>query len=110
MYGERRRAPRVEVLGRMQGRLLSANAPVVVREVSLGGLSFSSPVQFPIGEIHEFRLTLGDDSSVELRGKIVRAEARANEDGSTDFITGVQFIEDESGGDGSMGDLIGKMK
>jgi hypothetical protein len=39
MYGERRRAPRVEVLGRMQGRLLSANAPVVVREVSLGGLN-----------------------------------------------------------------------
>jgi len=110
MYVERRRAPRVEVLGRMHGQIVSSNAPMSVREVSLGGLSFSSAVEFPIGEVHEFRLTLGDDSAVLLRGRIVRAEARIGDDGATVYITGVQFIDEEDSGEApGMGDLIGKM-
>src|SRR5262245_8248732 len=80
MQFERRRAPRVEVVGRLHGHIVSVDAPVTVREVSLGGLSFSSTVAFPAGSIHEFRLTMGDDSAVLMRGKIVRSEQRTAED------------------------------
>ncbi len=110
MYVERRRAPRVEVMGRIQGHVMSADAAIAVREISLGGLSFSSPAPFPVGSVHQFRLTLGDDSDVMMRGRIVRSELRTGQDGFAVYITGVQFLdddlEDESPG---VGGLIDKM-
>jgi hypothetical protein len=110
MHVERRRAPRVEVLGRLHGHVVSIDAPVTVREVSLGGLSFSSALNLPIGAVHEFRLTLGDDSSVLLRGRIVRSELRRSDDGSSVYVTGVQFVEEEAAEDaGSIGNLIDRM-
>lgn len=111
MYVDRRRAPRVEVVGRLHGHVVSVDAPVTVREVSLGGLSFASTLVFPAGTVHEFRLTLGDDSSVLLRGRIVRSEQLMSDDGSVTYITGVQFLDDEPGDDASsIGDLIGKIR
>lgn len=110
---ERRRAPRVEVLGRLHGHIVSMEASVTVREVSLGGLSFSSTVSFPVGTIHEFRLTLGDGSAVLLRGRIVRSQPRPDEaGGSRLYITGVQFLDDKDPQDDSapIGDLIDKIK
>ena len=71
----------------------------------------AAPSMIAGGTIHEFRLTLGDDSSVLLRGRIVRSEQKTNEDGSSIFVTGVQFVDDEPGEEsGSIGDLIGKIR
>ena len=106
---ERRRTPRVEVLDRLHGHIVSMGASLTVREVSLGGLSFSSMVSFPIGAIHEFRLTLGDGSAVLLRGSIVRSQPRPDDDdGSRRYLTGVQFLDDEDPQDDEtpIGDLI----
>jgi PilZ domain len=111
MHIDRRRAPRVEVLGRILGEIVSMDVPVQVREVSLGGLSFGSTISFTAGAVHEFRLTLGDDSDVLLRGRIVRSQERIEANGSRLFITAVQFIDDESRDDDSpVGGLIDKIK
>ena len=108
---ERRRALRVEVLGRLQGEIVSLAAPLMVREVSLGGLSFGSTFAFPSGVTHEFRLTLGDGSEVLRRGRVVRSQEKIAENGSRQFITGVQFVDDEPMEDDSpVGDLINKIK
>lgn len=111
MHIERRRAPRIEVLGRLQGQMVSADTLLTVREISLGGLSFESSTPFALGVVHEFRLTLGDESAVLLRGRIVRSDGRINNDGSILYITGVQFIDDEPGAPGSpLGGLIDKIR
>jgi hypothetical protein len=98
MHIDRRRAPRVEVLGRVQGQIVSMDAPLTVREVSLHGLSFASSFSFLAGSVHEFRLTLGDGSEVLLRGRITRSDEAAGDDGTSVFITGVHPSGHGSGG------------
>jgi len=111
MFIDRRRAPRVEVVGRIHGQMVSVGEPITVREISLGGLSFSSASAFPRDAVHEFRLTLGDGSSVLLRGRIVRSQAIATESEPRLFITGVQFIDDDVDDNGpSIGGLIDQVK
>jgi len=81
---------------RIHGHLTSLDVKVVVREISLGGLSVEAPLQFPTGAIHEFRLTLGDGSKVIVRGRV--AHSRPNKDeqtGRESFLTGFEFLEDQ---------------
>lgn len=107
---DRRRAPRIEILGRMHGHVVSLGVPVTVREISLGGLSMDTPFSFPVGAIHEFSLTLGDESAVQLRGRVVYCREGKAPDGSTLYVSGVAFVEDEPEAEGGVGDLIDKIK
>jgi hypothetical protein len=95
------------MLGRMHGRIQSLGVTVTVREVSLGGLSMQTAFAFPIGAVHDFSLTLGDDSSVELRGRVVYCREILAADAEPVYVTGVQFIDNDAAGDG-VGELIGK--
>jgi hypothetical protein len=95
MGHERRRAPRIEVLGRLHGHVVSLDTPVTVREISMVGLSFSAPISFPVGAEHEFRLTLGDGSVVLLKGRVVRAEEAPSGGPQPTFVMGVQFLDAE---------------
>lgn len=106
MFPERRRSPRIEILGRISGHVASADAAVTVREMSLGGMSLETPLAFEEGSIQEFRLTLGDGSTTLLRGRVVRCRSHVSPDGVTTFVSGVQFVEDDS----SVGGLIDKIK
>jgi hypothetical protein len=96
MGHERRRAPRIEVLGRLHGHVVSLDTPVTVREISMVGLSFSAPIPFPIGAEHEFRLTLGDGSAVMLKGRVVRAQEAPGGEAHRIFVMGVQFLDSEA--------------
>lgn len=108
---DRRRSPRVEILGRLHGQVVSIETPVTVREMSLGGLSFEAEMPFPIGAVHDFRLTLGDGSFVILKGRVVRCVAGLGSDGARVHVTGIQFIDDEpDSGSHRLGDLIDKIR
>jgi hypothetical protein len=110
MSSDRRRAPRIEILGRMQGHVVvPVPVSVTVREISLGGLSMISPVMFPVGAIHEFGLTLGDESTVVLQGRIVYSRPDVGPDGAQVYVTGVQFVDDDPAPP-SVGSLIDKIK
>ena len=104
MGSERRRSPRIEMLGRVHGRVTSLDVPVTVREMSLGGMSLETEFAFPEGAVHEFVLTLGDGSAVDLRGRVVRCAEISADDGTKRYVTGIQFIDDEPT------DVIDKMK
>jgi hypothetical protein len=93
----------------MQGRV-SLPVPVTVREISLGGMSMDSSHVFEVGSIHEFGLTLGDESSVVLQGRIVYSRLNVGQDGSVRYVTGVQFVDEEPPGPPTIGDLIDKIK
>jgi hypothetical protein len=66
MTGERRRAPRVDLVGQLRGELVSVDLPIVVREISLGGMSIETSEAFEIESRHSFVLTLGDGAGVSL--------------------------------------------
>jgi hypothetical protein len=95
MSHERRRSPRVQILGRLHGQVVAFDLPVAVIDISLGGLNFQASVPFPVGAVHDFRLTLGDASHVVLRGRVVHSTLIADDDDAHVYVMGVQFIDEE---------------
>lgn len=112
MSSDRRRSPRIEILGRLHGQVTSLAVSVTVREISVGGLSMETAFEFPVGVIHDFRLEMGDGSLVDLRGKVLRSRAVRAADGSRLYISGVQFIDDDDDDDDgpTVEDLVDRLK
>lgn len=106
---ERRRSPRIELLGQLHGRVVAYDGSVVVRNISLGGLSLESTFPFTVGVVHSFRLTLGDDSSVELRGTILRCAEETGPDGAQRYVTGVKFMDEAESDDDSIEGLLNRL-
>jgi len=107
---ESRRAPRLELMERIHGHLTSLDVKVLVREISLGGLSVEAPLRFPAGAVHEFRLTLGDGSKVIVRGRV--AHSRPCKDAASGreyFLTGFEFLEDQPEATPEIEDLVEKV-
>ena len=107
---ESRRAPRIELMGRIHGHLTSLDFKVQVVEISLGGLSVDAPLRFPAGAIHEFRLTLGDGSKVMVRGRVAHSAPRTDETtGAQSFVTGFEFLEEQPQNNTPIQDLVEKV-
>jgi hypothetical protein len=107
---DRRRSPRIEILDRIHGHIAAFNVKVVVREMSLGGMSIETPFAFPIGAEHEFRLELGDESTVLLRGRVVRCIEVPGEDGAVAHRAAIQFLDDEPDTDDGVSGLLDRIK
>jgi hypothetical protein len=107
---ERRRTPRVRVLGQIHGHIVTLDIPVTIREVGLGGFSIVSPVNFPVDAVHEFRLTHDDGEMITLKGKVVHCGTASATNGVVSYITGFQFLKDTTGKSAAeLGALIDKI-
>lgn len=93
---DRRRAPRVQLLSRLHGHTVSLDLPVRVVQISLGGMAIETAVPFPVGAVHVFNLTMGDDSVTELTGRVMHCRNTAADSATPLFTTGIQFVEGES--------------
>jgi PilZ domain-containing protein len=106
---DRRRSARVEVLGRIQGQVVSLDVPIQVREISLGGMSVETPEAFPVGSVNVFMLTLGDGAGIDVAGRIVYSRPSADADRHF-FVSGVQFIDqNDSHPETPVGGLVTKV-
>ncbi len=105
MSSDRRTSPRIEILGRVHGQAVSLDVPLKVREISLGGMAIETPVPFPLGAVHEFRLTLGDGSTVLLRARVVHCRP-AGAATTPLFLSGMHFVDDEAVTGQSVEDFI----
>jgi hypothetical protein len=110
MSNDRRRSSRIEILGRLQGRVVAMDTPIVVREISLGGMQIESGLVFTAGDIHEFHLTLGDGSQIPLRGRVMHSRETVGADGKTTFLTGLQFVDDDATESDAVSDIIDHLK
>jgi hypothetical protein len=110
MTDDRRRSPRIELLGRLHGHSVSLDLPVRVVQISLGGMAIETSVSFPVGAMHLFRLTLGDDSTTELVGRVMHSRNTAPEGATPIFTTGVQFVEGDDESGEALGDLISRVQ
>ena len=94
----------------MHGHSVSLDVPVTVREISLGGMALETSFPFPVGAVHEFRLTLGDGAQVQLNGRVMHSRDQSSP-GQPAFLTGIQFVDDEPTEPVSgVGDLIDRLK
>lgn len=110
MSDDRRRSPRIELLGRLHGHSVSLDLPVRVVQISLGGMAIETAVPFPVGAVHLFRLTLGDDSTTELTGRVMHSRNTAPDGAVPVFTTGVQFIDGDADEGGAVGGLISRVQ
>ena len=99
---ERRRSPRVELMGRVHGKLVPADVSITVREISLGGMSILTGHAFDEGSVLSFVLTLGDGAGVLVAGRVVYSRP-ADSDNARAFITGLEFVDDEPSESGVTG-------
>jgi hypothetical protein len=95
---DRRRSPRLEIMGRIHGHSVLLDTPVHVIEISLGGMAVETDMEFPLGVVHPFRLTLGDDSTVDLLGRVLRCRNIAEEGERARFRSGIQFVDEPADG------------
>jgi hypothetical protein len=104
---EQRRSPRAEMVGKMFGRLAAIDRQLVVRDISLGGMSIETPVALETGAVLQFVLTLGDGAGVDVSGRIVRCVEVAGPEGAA-FVSGVEFVDVEPEAN-QVPDLMGRI-
>ena len=85
---DRRRAPRLQVLDRIHGSLVSLSLPLALGDISPGGFSVESEVQFPLGARHLFRFTTVAGVEVVIEGAVAYSRRRND----STFITGFRFV------------------
>jgi hypothetical protein len=93
---ERRRSPRVEVVGRVVGRAVESGAAVTVLDFSLGGMSVRSSVPFEPSSLCEFDVELGDGSLVRMKGIVRHCRNISTGQSDPSYISGFEFVDDES--------------
>ena len=108
MSNERRHSPRIEILGRLHGHAVAFDVPVLVREISLGGMAVETEIHLVEGSVHEFQLTLGDGSTVELTGRVMHCRTVTEGDGPR-FVSGVQFIDEQPGDHEPGSDILDRL-
>jgi hypothetical protein len=87
---ERRGAPRLRVLGRIQGRLVSLPLPVELRDMGPAGFSVESPLPFPDGARRTFLLTTAGGLQVLIEG--AAAHCRPDHNDRPRYVTGFRFV------------------
>jgi len=93
---ERRRYPRIEILGRIKGVVRPLDVPITLLNLSLGGFLMQTPMEYRIGEIHEFQFTMGDKEPLIVRARIAHA-IRATVDHEAVYLFGLEFVDRDTG-------------
>jgi hypothetical protein len=96
------------VIGKVQGRVTSSDTPVVVREMSLGGMSIESAVELEVGAVVDFLLMLGDGAGIEVFGRTVYTRRLEGTD-TPRFLSGIQFVDQEEASNAPVGGMLSKL-
>ena len=97
---ERRRYPRIEILGRVRGSVRPLDVPITLLNLSLGGFLMQTPMEYQIGETHEFQFTMGQKDPIVVRARIAHA-MRVTVDHGPLFLFGLEFIDADLRGTGA---------
>lgn len=93
----RRRYPRLDVLGRIQGQVLALDARLTLRELSLGGFSADSSRPFAPCLQHTFRFSTGEGLVVELDAVAVHCRiSSVSPDSGLRYIAGFEWADAET--------------
>jgi hypothetical protein len=87
---ERRRVPRLQVLGRIQGRLVSLPLPVDLHDMGPEGFSVESALPFPQGARRLFLLTTAGGLQVLIEG--AAAHCRPDDRDDARYVTGFRLV------------------
>jgi hypothetical protein len=106
---ERRRSPRIEILGQVHGEVVSLDLPILLREVSFGGFSAEAPIQFPEGVAHAFRFSPTGEEPIILTARVTYSRPAADDEAATTYVTGFAFAHKHAQTRESVDELIDKI-
>ena len=89
---ERRRYPRIEILGRVKGVVRPLDVQITLLNLSLGGFLMQTPNEYHDGETHEFQLTMAQTDPIVVRARIAHV-MRVTVEHRPLFLCGLEFID-----------------
>jgi hypothetical protein len=93
--GDKRRAPRLEVLKQIHGDLLVVDLPMTLLNMSETGFLMRLEKRVAIGDVHEFRFTPRGGEPLVRRARIVHLTQVNGPDIS--FNVGAEFLDGDEG-------------
>jgi len=90
-HRDKRDDERVPILGELRGEVM-VFAPISIKEISRGGVQVETGFPLQLDSLHEFRLTLGEQSIV-LKGRVVHCSISDVDQELVIYRSGVEFIE-----------------
>jgi PilZ domain len=86
-----RNAERIQILGDLHGEVMIYQ-PMAIKEISRGGVLIETGFPLQIDSLHEFRLTLGEQSIV-VKGRVAHSRISDLEQELVRYRSGIEFIE-----------------
>jgi hypothetical protein len=97
---ERREFTRIRLLTPFHGKVVGVHAPMLLKDISLGGFSVVSSIPFPVGAEHPFEFSLMGHGIV-LTARVAHC-TRSNPGGKPVHVVGFAFVRHQA----SDGDTI----
>jgi hypothetical protein len=91
MGEEKRQGERVPMLGELYGEVMVFQ-PMLVRDISRGGVTVETRFPLQIDSLHDVRLTLGG-KSVVVKGRVVHSHISDVDQDIVMYRTGLEFVE-----------------
>ena len=88
---ERRAGPRLDILGELNGEVMVFQA-MAVKDLSTSGARVETPFALHLDSLHEFRLTLGDQSVV-VKGRVAYCQISDVEHEQISYQAGIHFVD-----------------
>ena len=88
---DQRDTERVSILGELYGEVMVFQ-PMLVRDVSSGGVTVETRFPLQIDSLHDVRLTLGQ-RSVVVKGRVVHSRISDVDQDAVAYRTGLEFVE-----------------
>jgi hypothetical protein len=91
MPDDKRDSRRTTVLGELLGEIMVFE-PMLIKDVSLRGVSIETGFPLQLDSLHDLRLTLGRRSII-VKGRVVHSSISDVDQDIVKYRTGVEFIE-----------------
>jgi hypothetical protein len=85
--------PRVEVLSEVRGDSLALGVPATLVDVGARTLTIETSCPFPVGAIHELRLTRSGGAAVRMRVWIQHSRRASGLHGALRYSTQMEFVD-----------------
>ena len=82
---------RVQILGNLHGEVMVFQ-PIAIKEISRGGAQVETAFPLHVDSLHDFRLTLGDQSII-LKARIAHCSITDVDQEIVTYRTGIEFVE-----------------
>jgi hypothetical protein len=79
-------------MGSIYGAAVSLDLPLTLLDMSREGFRMHAPIDFPVGDVKQFKFTAVNRAPIVLRAKVVRSALAPTLDGSA-YEIGLVFLD-----------------